>query len=582
MNLPLLASWQISSDTLPDRLLSAAIDVPAFSLPGAQALTEFADLLGFEPEAPSEAAPAPAQAPFSLPGLIPEDVAGPVCLSRELDLTPFRFDRVLLSADMVCGSGEVYLLPEKKQFTPTQETDDTPLRLAAFHNQPLSLDLTAYLPPSRRCRVEFRFDAARPAGICGAVTLRFIADASFERVMLRPQPALQTIDLSLDVCALREGNYLLRAQLCPPNAPEDAPAIRERTLTLRKEETVSVQLAVEARCEAFTPGKPYAAPAVKLWLYQALPSGKPGALCDEALLLCGFPGKAPENWLPLTKADCLLPPETLLEQLAQAHITAISLPAAASDAHYRLFTRAGIAVRQTMETPPEERPRLMRYPCVTFEEAYSVRLPEESDLALSAWRLGGLVTYARTAEPDMTPADLLREMTGHSVNPADPAVSDVLAWLRAVSIRLRAEAIRQGKLSGPFCAPGEWNIPDVADALRTALAPLHLSTLPLCGAWWTLARFSASLYAFIPAGQFPNETALRAEATLEDAEGSVLARTELACPAKGGALGLLEAPLPEHACALELVTRLYADGELVEQNTLPVYVGDRGPLEAVF
>ena len=111
---------------------------------------------------------------------------------------------------------------------------------------------------------------------------------------------------------------------------------------------------------------------------------------------------------------------------------------------------------------------------------------------------------------------------------------------------------------------------------------MHLSALPLSGAWWTLSRFSASLHAYIPEGAFPPGTPLRAQAVLEDAQGGVLADIDLLCPPGGGPLGLLEAQLPENTCVLEMTTRLYAGDAIVEESVLPVYVGERGPLEAAF
>ena len=117
---------------------------------------------------------------------------------------------------------------------------------------------------------------------------------------------------------------------------------------------------------------------------------------------------------------------------------------------------------------------------------------------------------------------------------------------------------------------------------ETALSPLHLSALPLCGAWWTGAHFSAALRAFIPKDVLSADRALRAVATLEDAQGSALARAEFPCAPWRSNTGLLEAALPDAPCVLELVTRLYADDEVLEESTMPVYVGERGALEAAF
>ena len=45
---------------------------------------------------------------------------------------------------------------------------------------------------------------------------------------------------------------------------------------------------------------------------------------------------------------------------------------------------------------------------------------------------------------------------------------------------------------------------------------------------------------------------------------------------------LLEAELPGAPCVLTLSTRLLAGDAVLEQSALPVYVGERGPLEAAF
>ena len=188
-----------------------------------------------------------------------------------------------------------------------------------------------------------------------------------------------------------------------------------------------------------------------------------------------------------------------------------------------------------------------------------------------------MTAYPRTPDPGMTPAELLDEAAGKRVDAGRAA--EVLTWLRAVRVRLHAEAVRQGRAQGAFCAPGEWNQADILDAVRTALAPTHLSALPLYGAWWTGTHFSASVQAFVHAGE---TRALRAVVSLEDAQGNALARLDAPCPARGGMLGLIEARLPETPCVLELTCRLLDGETAVETHTLPVYVGERGPLEAAF
>ena len=45
---------------------------------------------------------------------------------------------------------------------------------------------------------------------------------------------------------------------------------------------------------------------------------------------------------------------------------------------------------------------------------------------------------------------------------------------------------------------------------------------------------------------------------------------------------MLEAALPDSPCVLTLSTRLLAGDAVLEQSVIPVYVGERGPLEAAF
>ena len=559
MNLP-LRTWTLTADALPERLLGAQEET-GFTLPGADALAAFAGLLGVEEEKAPAAKEQPG-APFDLPALIPQDVEGCFTLSREIDFGELAGDRAELRLSMVCGRGEALLCDPARP-------GDAPRRLCRFGDGPLALDLTAALESQRRVRVSLRFDGARPAGLPAPAMLCVASDAALGEITLRPMPA-RLLSLDVPVTAQRAGEYHLTVTLCPAVAPDaaDAPPARAVTLRLDAGETRHAQLSMNAAGEVFAPGRPYAAPAVKLTLRRA------GALspCDERALLYGYPGAPTTSWLPLTSRECLLPPQTLLDRLEGAHVASVLLPIPAPDALYIALTRAGVAVRQI--AAGEEQPRLSRFPCVTLAQAERAQPP---DLALSAWQLCGMTAYPRTPDPGMTPAELLDEAVGKRVDAGRAA--EVLTWLRAVRVRLHAEAVRQDRAQGAFCAPGEWNQADILDAVRTALAPTHLSALPLYGAWWTGTHFSASVQAFVHAGE---TRALRAVVSLEDAQGNALARLDASCPAHGGMLGLIEARLPETPCVLELTCRLLDGETAVETHTLPVYVGERGPLEAAF
>ena len=560
MNLPLRA-WTLSADALPDRLLDARGADDAFTLPGAEELSAFADLLGAQEDEPPQ--PAQQSAPFDLPALLPEDVSGEASLSREIDFSALCGDRAVLRLSMVSGSGEALL-------SNPAWPDAPPRRLCRFGDGPLSIDLSDALRSQKRLRVTLRFDGRRPAGICGPVMLCVITDAMLGDVVLRPLPA-RLLSLDATVTVLRAGTYQLIAQPCPSTAPDaqHMPPARAVSLRLCAGETRQVQLSMSVPGEAFVPGRPYAAPSVKLTLRRE----DTVAPCDSRALMYGYGGAPARSWLPLTPGECLLPPQMLLDRLADLHVTSVLMPVSAPDALYAALTRAGIAVRQIADE--SARARIARFPCVTFAEAERTQSP---DPALCAWQLCGMTAYLRAPDPGMTPAELLAEAAGRPVDD-HPRRQEVLAWLRAVCVRLRAEAIRQGRAGGPLCAPGEGQQDDIRDALRTALAPTHLSALPLYGAWWTGTRFSATVQAFVSGDEM---RPLRAEVTLEDMQGGTLAHLEADCPAGGGVLGVIEAQLPDVPCTLELTCRLLAGETAVETHALPVYVGERGPLEAAF
>ena len=555
MRLPLLARWRLFSDGLGQEDERPAPE--RFSLPGADELADFADLLGGETDgAREETAPEadePRGVPFALPGELPPQAQGRAELSREIDFGGLSGERAALRFDLILGRGEALLGGEV---------------LARFEDGPLTLDVTDALRRMRRQTLTLRFDGARPAGVFGAAMLRVSRFARMERIAVLPDASAKTLTVRARVCAEREGEYALRAVLC--SRGEASPA-REIRAALSAGETRALEWTMDAPGERFVPGEEYDAPVLRVQLVRA----EGGAVCDEDALLCGFGGAEPRFWLPLTRAECALPPERLAQRLRQMHISCVEPPAPASEALLLALTRAGIAAR--LHAEGEEKERLSRFPCAVFTAEEEQESREEAP-ALSAWALCGMVGYARAADPALSPRELLAEAAGGDVDPDAPDARDVLTWLRAVLVRLRAEALRQGQCAGALCRGGEWAQEDVAEALRTALAPMHLSALPMYGAWWTTARFSASLHAFIPQG----EEGLRAVATLESEAGETLAEAAFSCPPGGGRLGLIEAALPDAPCVLTLHTRLLRGETAVEESAIPVYVGERGPLEAAF
>ena len=573
MRLP-LTNWTLRGGSLPDRLLETG--PIGFSLPGADALHAFADLLGTD-GAPSEA-PAEQSAPFALPAMLPDDVPGCVRLTREIDFGSLRGDRALLIIDHLAGRGELLLDDQViARFDGAQSPAASASAAMALTGTPcmLAVDLTDALYLGRRQTLTLRFEEARPAGACGPVFLVTTVCAHLSRVTLAPDARSGVVSVHARICAQTAGSYVLRAQ--PVSSAPDPCAARECRLDLTAYQMREASLAMALEADEFVSGKAYAAAAVKLQLFFRPEEGRgEGVLCDEALLLCGYPAREARAYVPLTAGDFADNPPSLAARLTALHIPAVSLPAVLTDAAYRALCRAGIAVRQFMPEDSPLRPMLARYPNVVLCGTPPADEPLSPEAA--AWQLCSMTALPRAVDDTLTPHELLLEAAGRALDPGEEGVRSVLTWLYAVSVRLRAEAARQGRFSGRLCAPGALASADVCDALRTAFAPLHLSALPLYGAWWTGTRFSASLEAFLP----PEEARpLTAIAVLEDEGGEALA--QLRVPGvRSGHVGVLEALLPERPCVLTLTCRLMCDGDTLEEHALPVYVGERGPLEAAF
>lgn len=583
MQRPLLSCWRISAPALPDELLPAS-PAPGFTLPGASELLAFADLLGEETGGDSPAqdearAPDQPSAPFPLPALLPDALSGEATLSCPVDFGALRGDHAVLTFQQLLGRGSI-LLGE----TPVAAFDSTAPSLADVEKAfvlsasscGFAVDLTGALRRGRRETLSIRFDSARPAGVCGAIFLQTTQSAALSRLTLTPDAAHQTVAIRAQVTADRAGDYILRALPVLPD-PSAAPLpARNLTLSLSAGESRQAEMTISVPGERFVPGRTYAAPAVKVQLLRPLsPGGRQNALCDSATLACGYPGRSPLAYLPLGEGDALSSPQALHD----LNISGVLLSVPAPETFYLSMTRAGIGVIQRLEENSPHRERLARHACVTFMSA--AETTPALSAAASAWQLCGMTGYSRAVDPDLSDRALLREAAGRALDPLDEGVCEVLDWLCAVAVRLRCEAARQGRYTGALCEADQWKKSDVSAAIRTAFAPLHLSALPLCGAWWTGTRFSAMLEAFIPEGEYAGES-LDALAVLEDGEGRELAHLLVPCRAKGGYVGVIDAQLPDSSCVLELRTQLLHGNEVIEESAMPVYVGERGPLEAAF
>ena len=584
MQLPLFSCWRISAPSLPDDLLESKA-APAFSLPGAEALLDFADLLG-EPEAAPEEASTLSDsdwpsAPFSLRALLPDTITGEAALSCEIDFGALPGDHAVLTFAHLLGRGSILLGD-----TPVASFDSAGESLFeiekafSLSGAPCSfaVDLTDALRRGRRETIMIRFDNARPAGVCGPVFLQTTQHAAFSRLVLAPHAAQQTITVRMQITAERAGEYALRALPITSGQDKSPLSAREISLPLAAGESRQTEITLALPADRFAPGKPYASPVIKIQL--VLKSGKKReVLCDAATLACGYPGRAPDAWLPLDEHDLLGLPEDLLRALQEIRISGVSLPVPAPEGFYLRAARAGIGIIQQLEENSPLRERLLRHPCLTL--ASTADAPRALSPAAAAWQLCGMIGYNRCADEALSDRTLLHEATGRMLDPQDDSVCSILEWLEAVSVRLRCEAARQRRFTGALCAPGAWRRDDIFSAMRTAFAPLHLSALPLCGAWWTGTRFSAALEAFIPEGAGDGKP-LSALAVLEDEEGAELARLFMPCRARGGYIGVIDAQLPDHPCTLELRTQLLCADEVIEESAMPVYVGERGPLEAAF
>lgn len=590
--MPLGASFMLSGESV---CADAEQDARGrgFALPGAQALSQFADLLGGGDDAGEESAQMHS-IPFPLPAMLPDDIAGEAELSCTIDFGALSADRAEIIFEHITGSGTALL-------------DRQPL--ADFAAGPLTLDLTQALNLSKKQTLTLRFDSTRPAGVPGHVLLRTSGGASIEEAALTPNAGKETMTLRCTICARRAGLYRLIAQPCAADGDSETQPARELHVDLDAGEKRAAEMALCIPASVFKPGKTYAPAALKLLLVkdarsqrEPINKKKPGlfararrseapeipgqlrsplssgTLCDSLTLICGYPGGPARAYVPLTDEEALLPPQELVRRAAGLRIPALAMKAPVSDALARALTLAGVQLVLLPPVAKEDRARLARLPAVSFAQSDP---PATASLEASALRLSSMVTLPRSISADVSPAQLLHEAAGFAVDPDAPDVRERLGWLRAVSVRLSAEAARQGRLTGPVCAPGEWDIPDIRGALQTAFAPMHLSALPMRGAWWTLSRLSASLRAFLPEG-FASGEPLHALVMLEDEEGEPLASCDLPCPQTGGDLGVFEAALPDKPCVLTLTCRLMCGEDVLEQSELPVYVGRRGPLEAAF
>ena len=388
--------------------------------------------------------------------------------------------------------------------------------------------------------------------------------------MLLPDAAARTVRLRATLAAMETGRYVLRARTA---CKGDVLPMHDLPVSLTAGEPQTVEMTLPLPANPFMAGQAADGPSLRVQLFT---QGRHGALCDETTLLCGFGGQPASYDMPLLPSECP-DPDALLARIGRMRLFGVRLDAPAPECFYRTMTLAGVSVLHPFATEAM-RERLARHACVSFGDAPLARMRNLP--ALDAWLLCGLTACPRTPPADATPAELLFEAAGRELDTQSPNIAAVLLWLRAVRVRLLAEAARQNRFSGALCPPGVWQDEDVFAALQTALAPTHVGALPLCGAWFAGSKFSASIHAFVDERDAGDN--LIARAWLENDDGERLAALKRPCPPRGGEIGLLTCILPSEACVLTLCVRLSKGGEIIEQSQIPVYVGVKGMLEAAF
>lgn len=153
---------------------------------------------------------------------------------------------------------------------------------------------------------------------------------------------------------------------------------------------------------------------------------------------------------------------------------------------------------------------------------------------------------AHPGPADATPAELLFEAAGRELDTQSPNIAAVLLWLRAVRVRLLAEAARQNRFSARSARPASGRTRMFSPPCKPRLRRRTSALCPCAGAWFAGSKFSASIHAFVDERDAGDN--LIARAWLEDDDGERLAALKRPCPSRGGEIGLLTCILPSEAC----------------------------------
>ena len=344
-----LTRWRIRAPRLPERLMENAPPDEAFHLPGADALSAFADLLGAPPEGGADDAQAMQEADFPLPAAIPGDVGGAVELTYALDFGALCADDAELTLELVRGRGRVL-------------ADDVPL--CAFQNPKdglVRVPLAHALHAGRRQTLRLCFDASRPAGVLGPVCLHLTTRARLRDIALWPDAQTKTVRLRAALSAMETGRFVLRARAA---CAGEALPVHDLPVLLTAGEPQTVEMTLPLPGKPFVPGQPADGPSLRV---QLLTPGRHGALCDELTLLCGYSGAPAKYDIPLLPAECL-DPDALLARIGRLCLPGVRLDVPAPDAFYRAMTLSGVSVLHPFATQAL-RERLARHACVVFGDA---------------------------------------------------------------------------------------------------------------------------------------------------------------------------------------------------------------------
>ena len=527
-NLSLSRGWRLSGN--------GTSSVVSF-LPGMERLSMYADMLSL---------PDKEEQPFSLPGLLPEGAA--LCLSREIPFGSIRCNQAILRFSCIRGKG-VVLLDGKE--------------IACFQNGALSLDLSETAQTGRQTTLTLAFDETRPAGVTGGVFLHCTEFATIGVVSL----SLMGRDIRGEARIFgRAGKYRLLTYIQevvtddgdmellsdPTQIPCMYPVVTDEQIvffSLSGYEAIPVSLSLSLP-------HTMSVALVTLLVFREMTGGR-FIPCDRHVLIVGKVNQM-QAWIPLSGEEIQMDPMVLVEKLSELQITAVSLPSPPDDAFAYALRRKEI---DFLLLPEDLKGVCGEGETVSFRrEAYGDSLGELAR-QISGFLSCPVQTYTTLISDEMMQKAAFGKL------PPDPGT--VRERLLLLLIRLRLDGARRSLYSGPITPPGVLINPVFSKVLRDAAMP-HAAAFPLVGGWWCGSVFSCRLFLI----NAPADS--RGEAALRDSDGQVIAWASW----QDMEMPVLTTYLPKEPCCLVLsLTLIPPDGPSIPSPELPVFVGQRGPLE---